>query len=169
MARTITLCYRKLIDAASVRAWDKLVFEDTYAEFRLQAQNFNPGQQYRSFGQLLQHTPGAGQLHFLVSAAARGYVQQLGGLVPDVLDSLGRHFLKFSQFQFEIINSDLLDKSWHQVAVNFFSEPLLWHDTIGTALLVSEAAAEPPAGAAVPTTLFQLPPFLSIHSLHYPA
>ncbi|MCB2377976.1 hypothetical protein LGH70_10315 [Hymenobacter sp. BT635] len=165
MPRIITLCYRKVIDATSRKPWDKLVFADTYTEFRMQAPNFNPGQQYRSFGQLLQYVPGAEQLHFLVSAAVRGYLQQLGGLVPDVPDNLGRHFLRFSQFQFEIINSDLLDQSRHQVAVSFYSEPLLWHDTIGTYLLVSAAEAPATAGAALPTSLFQLPPFLSIYSL----
>ncbi|WP_133272963.1 hypothetical protein [Hymenobacter radiodurans] len=138
--RTITLCYRKIMDANASRPWQKMVFDDTYTEFRMQAQLFNQEQKYRSFGELLHYAPGANQLHFLVSAAVRGYVQQLNGLVPDVLDNLGRHFLKFSKFQFEIINSDLLDKARHQVAINFYSDPLVWHDTIGTQLLVSEAA-----------------------------
>ncbi|MCB2408053.1 hypothetical protein [Hymenobacter lucidus] len=168
MPRTITLCYRKIIDASSGKAWDKLVFEDTYTEFRLQAQTFNPQQQYRSFGQLLQYAPGAEQLHFLVSAAVRGYLQQLAGLVPDVVDNLGRQFLKFSQFQFEIVNSDLLYKSRHQVAVNFFSEPLLWHDTVGPLLLVSAPGPAAVEGEVL-TTMFQLQPFLTIYSLQNPA
>jgi hypothetical protein len=162
MDRLITLCYRKVIDASSTHPWDRLVFDDTYQEFRLQAQYFNQQQQYRTFGQLLLHAPGAEQLHFLVSAAVRGYLQQLGGLVPDVLDNLGRHFLRFSKFQFEIINSDVLDKSRHQVAVNFYSEPLRWHDTVGAYLLVSE---EPATGAERLTNMFQLQPYLIIHSL----
>ena len=64
--RTITFCYRKLIDATATRPWEKMVFEDTYAEFRLQAQTFSQGTLHRSFAELLQHVPGAGQLHFLV-------------------------------------------------------------------------------------------------------
>jgi hypothetical protein len=160
--RRIILCYRKIIDARATGPWEQLVFEDTYREFRMQAQYFNQQQQYRSFGELLLHAPGAEKLPFLVSAAVRGYLQQLNGLVPDIANNLGQLFLKFSNFQFEIINSDLLDKSKHQVAVNFYADPLVWHDTIGDYLLVSE----PGAGlGAVPTALFQLQPFLSIHSL----
>ncbi|RTQ48546.1 hypothetical protein EJV47_16370 [Hymenobacter gummosus] len=162
MSRLITLCYRKVIDAGSAHPWDKLVFEDTYQEFRMQAQYFNQEKKYRTFGQLLQHAPGAEQLHFLVSAAVRGYLQQLNGLVPDILDNLGRHFLRFSKFQFEIINSDVLDKSRHQVAVNFYSEPLRWHDTVGSYLLVSDAQA---SGPELLTNMFQLQPYLIIHSL----
>jgi len=165
--RLITLCYRKVIDASATRQWDMLVLEDTYAEFRMQAQYFNREKKYRSFGELLHYAPGAEQLHFLVSAAVRGYVQQLNGLVPDIVNSLGRYFLKFSRFQFEIINSDLLDKARHQVAINFYSEPLVWHDTIGTMLLVSEPQAT--TGGAVLTTLFALQPYLAIHSLQTPS
>jgi hypothetical protein len=154
--RLITLCYRKLIDASASRPWDKLVFADTYREFCLQAQYFNQEKRYRSLAELLQYAPGAEQLHFLVSGAVRGYLQQLNGWVPDVVDNLGRQLLKFTQFQFELINSDLLDQAWHQVAINFYSEPLLWHDTIGPFLLVSE-----PTAAAGPT----LQPYLAIHSM----
>jgi len=163
--RIITVSYRKIIDASATRSWDKLVFNDTYAEFRLQAQYFNQQRQYRTFGELQQFATGADKLHFLVSAAVRGYLQQLGGLVPDVLNNQGRHFLPFTKFQFEIINSDLLDQSRHQVAINFYSEPLVWHETIAPYLLVSEKAVLPePAGDTL-THLFQVQPFVSIHSL----
>ncbi len=161
-ARLLTLCYRKIIDAGATRPWDKLVRDDSYRELRMQAQYFNPAQQYRTFGELLHHVPAAERLHGLVGGSVVGYLQQLGGLVPDVLDNLGRRFLRFEQFQFEIINSDLLDPSKHQVAVNFFSVPLRWLDTVGPYLLVAGAAK---AGAPTPLHTFQLQPFLAIHSL----
>lgn len=164
--RTITLCYRKLIDSNAGKPWEKLVFEDTYTEFRMQAQLYNQEKRYRTFGELLHYAPGADKLHFLVSAAAVGYLQQLNGLVPDILNNLGKHFLKFSKFQFEIINSDLLEKNKHQVAINFYSEPLVWHETIGTYLLVSEQLE---ASTETLTNLFQLQPYLAIHSLQNPA
>ena len=162
--RVITLCYRKIVDAASQRPWDKLVFEDTYAELRLQAQTYNPEGRYRTYAELLRHAPGAGQLPFLVSAVARAYLPQLGGLIPDVADNLGRHFLRFSRFQFEIVNSDLLDKGRHQVAINFFSDPLTWHETINSLLLVSAAAAVPEGGELL-THMVALQPYLSICSI----
>jgi hypothetical protein len=160
--RLITLCYRKVIDINSPKAWDKLVFQDSYLEFKMQAQFFNQERKYCSFAELLQHAPGAEQLHFLTSAAVTGYLQQLNETIPDILNNLGKHFLKFNQYQFEIINSDLLDKTKHQVAINFYSEPLVWHDTIGNYLLVSD---KPAAAGEVLTHLFQLQPYLNIHAL----
>ncbi|PIQ21894.1 MAG: hypothetical protein COW65_06445 [Cytophagales bacterium CG18_big_fil_WC_8_21_14_2_50_42_9] len=160
--RVITLCYRKVIDANATKAWDKLVFEDSYREFKMQAQLYNQDNKYRSFAELLQHAPGAEQLHFLVSAAVTGYLQTLNEVVPDIINNLGKHFLRFNKYQFEIINSDLQNKSRHQVAFNFYSEPLVWHETISNYLLVSENKA---ANGEVLTDLVQLQPYLSIYSL----
>lgn len=161
--RHITLCYRKIIDASATRPWDKLVLDDSYREFRMQAQYFNQEKKYRTFGELLHYAPGADRLHGLVSGAIVGYLQQLGGVVPDVLDNLGRRFLKFDKFQFELINSDLLDPSKHQVAISFFTEPLVWHETVGAYLLVSPLAALTSEAILVHT--FQLQPYLAIHTL----
>lgn len=161
--RRITLCYRKLIDATATRPWDRLVLEESYKELRLQAQYYNQQQQYRTYAELLQHVPGADKLPFLVSGAVVGYLRQLNDTIPDIVNNLGRYFLRFTEFQFEIINSNLLDPGRHQIAINFFSEPLVWHDTIGNYLLVG---AEDPTGPAEGLThLFQLQPYLSIHSL----
>jgi hypothetical protein len=162
-ARHITLCYRKIIDASATRPWDKLVLDDSYREFRLQAQYFNQAQKYRTFGELLHHVPGADRLHGLASGAIIGYLQQLGGMVPDVLDNLGRRFLRFEKFQFELINSDLLDPGKHQVAVNFFTAPLVWHATVGAYLIASPLG--PAAGEAAAVHTFQLQPYLAIHTI----
>ena len=161
-ARRITLCYRKIIDASATRPWDKLVLDDSYRELRMQAQYFNQGNKYRTFGELLHYVPAAERLHGLVGGAIVGHLQQLSGLVPDVLDNLGRRFLRFENFQFELINSDLLDPSKHQVAVNFFSETLVWQATVGPYLVAAGAA---PAGSLASMHTFHLQPFVAIHSL----
>lgn len=162
--KIIRLCYRKIIDAASTSAWDKLAFDSTYTEFRMQAQLFNQGNAYKTFGEILLNNPSAAQLHFLVSAAITGYVQQLQGVVPDITDSLGRRCLTFKQYRFEIINSDVVNSEAHQIAINFFSEPMLWHATIGNYLLLSHLSALG-TDDGLPTHQLELKPFLSISSL----
>ncbi|MGV3764568.1 MAG: hypothetical protein ACO1NW_00495 [Chitinophagaceae bacterium] len=163
--RIIQLCYRKVIDATSVRPWDKLVFEASYAEFRMQVQLFDPEKKYRRFADVLRHLKGAEQLHFLVSSAVMGYMIQLNDVVPDVVNALGKHFLHFKHFRFEIINSDVQDSTKHQVAINFYTESLIWHDTIESQLVVSrEPTAE---DGTFMIEQFSLQPFLAIHSLKY--
>lgn len=140
--KIICLCYRKVIDVSSQKAWDKLVFESTYKEFLMQAQFYNKQKKYNTFAELIQNVPGAEKLHFLVSTAMVGYLQQLKGIVPDVLNSIGKHFLQFDNYRFELINSDIKNRAAHRVAINFFSEPQQWHDTVANCLLVSSLNSE---------------------------
>lgn len=76
----------------------------------------------------------------------------------------------FSKFQLEVINSDINDKDKHQVAVNFYSEPLIWHDTIDSHLLLSVYSPENQLSAennSISTNLMQLQPYINISSLEY--
>ncbi|PWS30982.1 hypothetical protein [Pedobacter paludis] len=161
--KAITLCYRKIIDHTNNKPWDKLVHEDSFAEFKMQSQFYNQEQKYTTFAELLLNVAGSEKLHFLVSASITGYLQQLKGIIPDVLDNLGRRFLTFENFRFELINSDIKDIIRHKIAINFFSKPLVWHDTIDNQLLVS--ALTEIEDEETFTNLFQLQPFVSIYSI----
>jgi hypothetical protein len=76
---------------------------------------------------------------------------------------LGRRFLTFENFKFEVINSDINDIEKHKVAINFFSKPLIWHHTIDNQLLVSQFRES--NEVEVFTNLFQIQPFVSIHAI----
>ncbi|MVN23055.1 hypothetical protein [Mucilaginibacter arboris] len=165
-ARIITLQYRKIIDVNAIKQWDKLVFEDSFVEFKMQAQNFNRGTPFSSYAELIRNIPHAERLTGLVTPSITGYVQQLDSIVPDILNNIGRRFLKFNQFKFELINSDMNDKSKHQVGINFYSN-LIWHETVGNYLLVSNYHHGPdaqlkPQDNELLTHLFQLQPYLNI-------
>jgi len=162
--KIIRLCYRKIIDASSAQVWDKYVFDSSYAEFLLQAQLYNQGKKYTLFSELLLHVPNAKKLHFLVSAAVVGYLQQLNDIFPDITDNLGRQFVPFKNFRFEMIESDVTKKANHRVAINFFSEPMTWHGSIGNYLLLS-AAGEKENADGLLTHLVPLQPFLGIYSV----
>ncbi|MBG9375828.1 hypothetical protein I5907_06250 [Panacibacter sp. DH6] len=166
MERTIIrLCYRKIIDATAQKPWDKLVFDASYSEFLMQFQLYNQQNKYTDFSTVVQQVTGADKLHFLVSTAVTGYLKQLNEKVPDVLNNAGKTFLTFKHFRFEIINSNTRDKSKHQVAVNFYSEPLLWYTTVGSQLIVAPVTEAANMEAEMLTEQFSLQPFLSIYSI----
>jgi len=164
--KIIQLCYRKIIDNNSNEAWEQYIFEDTYTEFLMQAQFYNQEKKYTTFGELIANVPGVEKLNFLVSTSVIGYLRQLNDTVPDILNSLGKTFLPFKNFRFEIINSDIKNKAAHQVAVNFYSKPLIWLDTVDNRLLVSMQTEEINKDEML-TEMFQLQPMLSIYSLKY--
>jgi len=168
MKGIIRLQYRKIIGADAQQPWEKYVFNDSYAEFLLQVQLYNREKKYSSFSEVIAHVPEAGKLHFLVSASVVGYLRQLNGQVPDIRNTSGKLFIPFKGYRFEIIHSDIRDKSKHQVAINFMSEPVIWHETIGDQLLVS-VNGEQEAGDEILTEQFSMQPFLSIYSLKKPA
>lgn len=162
--RTIRLCYRKIIDAGSASGWERHLFNSCYAEYRLQSQLYNAEKKYTSFAQLQEQVKGAEQLHFLVSAAATGYLQQLKGTVPDITNHLGCTFLTFSQYRFEIIQAEHTDEKQFSIALNFYSDSMQWLDTVAQYLLLSHNENAPDQDGML-THLLQVSPFLSIYSV----
>ncbi|MBD1391757.1 hypothetical protein [Mucilaginibacter glaciei] len=160
--RIITLSYRKVIDCTADKTWDKMFFNDSYLEFKMQAQNYTQGTQITSYAELIRTDPNANKLAGMITPAITGYIQQLQNVVPDILNNSGRRFLRFNRFQLEIINSDIYHRARHQIELNFYTEPLVWHDTIGNFMLVSDCDA---AGEEVRTNLFELQPFLNIYTI----
>lgn len=163
--RIITLCYRKIIRPGVTTAWEKMVHDDSHMEFKMQAQNFSNGTMFTGYADLLRHNARAQELPARVMPAVTGYVQQLNQIIPDILNVLGRRFLRFNNYQFEIINSDINDREKHTIAINFYSEPLVWHDTVGDKLLVSAYQTDTEQQAEILTNLLQLQPYLNIHTI----
>jgi hypothetical protein len=165
MSRIITICYRKIIHITAAKQWDKMVFEASYMEFKMQAQNYTHGTAFTSYAELLRYVPNAQRIPGMVTPSLTGYIQQLGGIVPEMLNNVGKRFLKFNKFLLEIINSDINDNTKHQIAINFYTEPLLWHDTIDNFLLLSDQKHELADDEETLTNLFQLQPYVNIHSI----
>lgn len=162
----IQVSYRKLIDATAKKAWDVLVFEDTYLEFFMQAQFYNQENKYTTFQELLDHVPNADRLPYQTSKAAVGYIQQLGKIMPDIANVSGKLCLPFTQFRFDIIHSHVSNKEAHRIAITFFSDPLTWIDTLGDRLLIAygDQREALQSGVAVATDMISLQPYLSISS-----
>lgn len=161
--KTITLCYRKIIDINNNKSWDKLVFEDSFAEFKMQAQLYNQEKKYQTFAELLQNSKGAQNLHFLVSGAIVNYVSQLKEIIPDIANNLGKLFLKFDQFKFEIINAHISDITKFVICINFYSETLIWYDTIAPYLLLSKPNLM--ESNITLTEMVAIRPYLTIYSI----
>ncbi|WP_144885522.1 hypothetical protein [Lacibacter cauensis] len=160
--KVIRISYTKRINSSNTALWDQHVLNSSWQELLMQAQFYNQ-QQHTTFRQLVQQVPSAEKLHFLVSTSVVGYLRQLNGIVPDVYSKRGVPFLPFNDFKFEIIDADFADKNTFEIQVTFYSDPLIWHETIGDTLLLSPAA-EPPTKDGALTQLLQLQPSIEIYS-----
>ncbi len=130
MKGIVKLVYSKIIDAGSAGVWNKNVFADTHREFFMQAQQFDQPGRFQTFQEILANIPQAENMNYLVSTAAAGYLKQLNGKFPDVLNTLGKTCVPFRNFRFEVIQSHRSNKALHKVAIHLYSDPLTWIDTI---------------------------------------
>ncbi|PZP47157.1 MAG: hypothetical protein DI598_11285 [Pseudopedobacter saltans] len=162
--KTIRFRYRKIIDASAKDTWDKMVWEDSFMEFKMQFQLFDQEGKYSSFGTLLRENSKAEQLHFLVGGSVMGYIEQLNGMMPDIVDNAGLRFMPIQECRFEIINSDRRNIERHQVAFNFYSSNMIWHETIGEKLLISSLS---PDNEIYKTHLLSIRPYVTIDHIQY--
>jgi len=163
----IQLCYRKIITASSEKVWDKYVFEDTWMEFFMQAQNYTRDGSYHTFEEITENVPAADGLTYMVSTAAINYIRQLNDIIPDINNVSEKRCLPFKRFKFEIIHSDIRNKAVHQVAIYFYSEPLTWIDTVDGKLLIAygDQRETLKSGQEVDTDLIPFQPYLTISSI----
>lgn len=163
MKGVIKLSYRKIIDSQSTKAWDKAVWESTYLEFFMQAQQFDQSGQSLTFQEILDNNPRADQMHYLVSTAAMSYLKGLK-FIPDIINTEGVECLTFQNFKFEIIQSHTRQKELHQIAITFYSDALTWIDTVHNHFLVTygDMSQSIKAGQEVATDLIPLQDNLSV-------
>lgn len=156
----IRLAYRMVIDYQSNSLWEKYVFEDTYAEYKMQHQTFdnkeNPSQ---TFKELRRKNVNADQMHFLVSTAATHYIEQLNNNIYQIKDHLGSSYLTFEFFKFEIINSDIQNIENHKIGITLYSPVLRYLDKFNDLILISQNIID---DENIETLMFQLRPNLSI-------
>ncbi len=166
MKGLIKLAYRKMIDVSSTSTWDKYVFEDTYREYYMQAQQFDQKSKYSTFQDMVKHVPSAEQMHYLVSTAAIGYIRQLEGLFPEVLNVVGKRCVPFESFRFEILESNIKNKEQHKVAICFYSNVLTWIGAIDNQLLfaVGDQSEAIQKGQTIETEMLTWRSNLTVHS-----
>ncbi|MEL1255552.1 hypothetical protein AAEO57_17305 [Flavobacterium sp. DGU38] len=156
----IRLAYRVIIDSSSTIIWDKYVFEDTFKEYKMQSQQFNSKENPKNtFRELLSENEKASQLHFLVGIAADSYIQQLKGNFYRVSDVLGNQYFPFTNYQLDIINSDVTAISKHKIGITFYSPLLSYFGIIEGNFVVSKNIENT---NGYETIMFPVQPHLSI-------
>ncbi len=159
----ITLSFKQLINAASTGDFETKVFEDSYIEFLMQSQVYNPDRQYRTFSELKVAAPKSNSLHYKVGFAVGLHVQELGNRIPGVKDCLNRMPLPFEIYQLELIESDIQDRQQHEVAIIYTTPALTLLGLTGDRLLLA-APEQTSNSGAYDTFMLSLQPQLSVSS-----
>ncbi len=130
MKGIIKLAYSKRIDSSSASQWERQVFAATHMEFYMQAQQFDQEKKFDTFQEIVSNKPKAHAMHYLVSTAVTTYIRDLNNTFPDVFNTQGKRCVPFTKYQFEVLQSSVSNKSLHSVVIHFYSDPLIWIDTL---------------------------------------
>jgi len=134
----IKLAFRQEIDATAAGSFEKDVFNDSYQEFRMQAQAYNPNGQFHTLQELIANNPKANSLHYKVGFSVGLYIAGLNGVIPGIKERVqGQVQPGFQTHQFEIVWSHLTERSQHKVAITYFTGVLSLLDSFGDQLLLA--------------------------------
>lgn len=154
---------RIVINQFSQTPWEKYIWDSTYQEFLMQSQLFNDSKMpIKTFKKLLSKNEKAQQLHFLVSTAAHPYVLQWKGVIYHLADNLGNNFMPFSNYQMDIIDSNIEDKKAHEIGLTFFTPLLSLIDIWEGHYVVAFEEEVAKITGGVETFMFKMQPRLSV-------
>lgn len=156
----IKLSFTKIIGPDYRSAFEKNVFEDSYQEFLMQSQTYNPGQRLNTFSEMVSNNPKANSLHYKVGFAVGLYIRELQHIIPDLYDNSGETSIIFSTCEFRIRNSAINSKKEHLISLTFTTGTYFLPDHFGEYLLISPKEEMP--GNILSTTILRMQPGLSI-------
>src|SRR6218665_2851513 len=140
--KIIRITYRHVINSHSQSSLDKMLFNNTWQEFLLKSQAYNPGNTMDAFNEIRQADGRANSLHYKIALAASGIIGSLRHINPFVQDYSGKN-IAFEDYNFELLESSVSDKTRHVFAVNFVSPGYRLHDISGDLLVRGKSEAAP--------------------------
>lgn len=135
----IRLAYRQIIDASAKGIFEQKIFHDSYTEFLLKSQAYNPEKKFTTFSEMVSNDGRANSLHYKLSFAVLHHIETLNKSIPGLQDEAGRVNLQFTIPEFKLLESSTSDKSKHKVAVIYTTGDLTLIDNFGEWLLLSAA------------------------------
>jgi hypothetical protein len=159
----IKLTYRQVIDASSTGSFEKKIFHDSYAEFLMKIQAYNPGKKFTTFSEIVANDGMANSLHYKTSFAVLHHIETLQNKIPGLQDEAGRINIPFVIPEFKVLESSITDKSLHKIAITYITDTITLIDSFGEYLLLALGDQTHPAGnQRLETFTLKLQPGLSI-------
>lgn len=162
----VTLAYKQIFDIHSKGSFELNIFNDSYQEFLIQVQSFDTKRQYKTWEELRTAIPKANvNVQYKTGFAIGRYVRELNNKIPGLKDNLDRWPVPFSTHEFEILASDIQDKSAHRVAIVYNTDPVTLINTVGDYFVCAEGNhVETVPGVVIDTFMLRTQPNLSITS-----
>lgn len=133
----VRLVYCRQISVPAATLFEQRVLEDSYREFRLKIQAYNPDNALRLFSEIRAADGRANSLHYKTGIAVQHHLEMLGGKIPDLSDTTGLYQLPFTEVEFRVIESDIHDPGRHCMAVCYTTPDYTLLESIGDKWLLA--------------------------------
>ena len=162
----IKIAYRQVITNSSEGIFEKYVFNNSYNEFLLKSQAYNPQGKFKTFTEIKCNDGRANSLHYKTGFSIDGFVSNLENVIPGIMDTHEKPII-FETYKFELIESHLTEKKFHKIALFYYTEIMTLLDNLEAYLLLSpsDKSKEHTAGKPIEDTfMLKIQPGLSISS-----
>jgi hypothetical protein len=113
----IKLAWKQVIDVKSGGDFEHKVFNASYQEFLLKSQAYNMDRKFKTFTEMKINDGRANSLHYKLSFAVGHFIAGLNNKIPGLRDNSGNN-PAFEVPRFELVESDITDKTSHKVAIH---------------------------------------------------
>ena len=132
----IQLAYRHEINAQSTTSFEQNILLVSYNEFLLKSQTYNMDKKFNSFREMVNNDGRANSLHYKLSFPVLPFIDLLQKKIPGLHCNAGKPIC-FEHWQFELIDSDIHNKSAHRVAINYYTDTITVIETMGEYMLLA--------------------------------
>ena len=119
----IKIACKQIIDATSQTIFEKNVFNASYNEFLLKSQAYNSEKKFKTFTEMKAYDGRANSLHYKSGFAIVNFINSLHKQIPVLQDTVGQK-ITFETHMFEVIESNITDKSAHKIAIIYITDVL---------------------------------------------
>lgn len=161
----IKLAYKQVIDSSSTGGFEQKVFHDSYNEFLLKSQAYNQEKKFTRFTEIVANDGKANSLHYKLSFAVLHHIDKLNKKIPGLQDEAGRADILFRSAEFKLLESGVVDRLAHKVAIIYTTEFFTLLESFGEYLLLTTTCISiRENNEPVETFMIKMQPGLSIIS-----
>jgi len=132
----IQLAYRRVITEQCKSPFEQNVWLVSYNEFLLKSKAYNLDRKFNTFREMVNNDGRANSLHYKLSFPALPFVEQLQKKIPSLTVNAGKNIV-FNSWQFELIDSDIRNRSQHTIAINYYIDTITVIETLGEYMLLA--------------------------------
>ncbi|HEX5154553.1 MAG TPA: hypothetical protein VFW07_24070 [Parafilimonas sp.] len=132
----IQLAYRQVITEQGKSPFEQNAWLVSYNEFLLKSQAYNLDRKFNTFREMVNNDGRANSLHYKLSFPVLPFIEQLQKKIPLLKDNAGKNIV-FDTWQFELVDSDIRNRSQHTIAIHYHTDIITVIETLGEYMLLA--------------------------------